>query len=44
MKEVKITAKNEGIQDEYFGDYRQGITISCEKFVSQEIESDGNPK
>lgn len=42
MIEIKLTAKDEGSQDEYFGDYRQGVTISCRKFISQEtVMEDG---
>ena len=44
MTEIKILTKDEGIQDEYFGDYRQGMTMSFRKFISQETESDGEPK
>lgn len=43
MNEIKIVAKDEGSQNEYFGDHTGGINISLKKFISQETDG-GTPK
>ncbi|CAG8453426.1 3901_t:CDS:2 [Ambispora gerdemannii] len=43
MSEIKITAKEDGTESVYLGDYRQGISTDCRKFVSQETDN-GEPK
>jgi len=43
MTEIKITVKENGTESVYLGDYRQGISTDCRKFVSKETD-DGEPK
>ncbi|RIA82395.1 hypothetical protein C1645_835440 [Glomus cerebriforme] len=44
MAEIKILTKDEGSQDEYFGDLTGGITMSLRKFISQETETENGVK
>ena len=43
MTEIKILTKFEGAVTEYFGDHRQGLSLTFYKFVSQEKDN-GVPK
>src|SRR6185312_7099102 len=43
MSEIKITVKEDGTESVYLGDYRQGLSIDCRKFISQETDN-GTPK
>ncbi|CFW92789.1 protein of unknown function [endosymbiont DhMRE of Dentiscutata heterogama] len=40
---IKITAKEDGTENVYIGDYRQGLSINCRRFISQETDN-GEPK
>jgi hypothetical protein len=44
MVEIKIITKDEGSQDEYFGDITGGITMSLKKFISRETVMENGEK